>query len=164
MNADEHIAPCPFCAEDLAPLYEGFGELDVVLPCVRCMAVVVFTADLDNAEHAERLRTGLMEYLPSEETACRPEMRALPWSPPEQRAGDPPLYLLAAWNLDEWIGAGMAARVADLPVEEVEQMLSGGEIRGGRREPSRRRRSGRQAWLVSREGLLEYLDKLRAGE
>jgi hypothetical protein len=154
-------ALCPFCVEDLAPLHEGFQTLDFPVQCVRCMAAVLFTRNLDDPLHVERLTGALMEFLPPEGVACRPELRAMPYFVPAEGFGNSPLYLIAAWNLDEWVTAPTAARVLDLPVGDVERMLESGRLQGGRQEPASRVKYVRARWLAPRWALLRYLDEQR---
>jgi hypothetical protein len=149
-------APCPFCQEDLAQLYVGFGTLDAAVRCVRCLAAAVFTANPGDPGHAERLQSVLMEFLPEGASECRMETRSVQLS--TQSSGEAPaepLYLLAAWNTEEWVSPALAARILGITRQQVDAMLTGGELPEAIQGPPPEKRLGRPQWLISRTALLK---------
>jgi hypothetical protein len=141
--------PCPFCGQDLAPLFEGLQALDSAVRCVRCLAAVLFTVDPADPEHPGRLEAVLREYSAPGETAPRLELRAA-------ASGD--IYLIAAWDLEERVAPALAAATLGLSRAQLAGLLATDEIAsipGG--EPTSRLLQPRM--LIPRSELLRYMDR-----
>ena len=150
---------CPFCRAGLLPDFGETPVLDTTLQCLRCLAAVLVTAVPDAPEHAERMAALLREFDPDGDTDLRLKIRRV--ADAGRTADGQPLVLLAAWNMAELVGPLLAARVLDLPRDEVARLLSAGAFPGAVQSPPPRGRFERPRWLIPRTALLEHLDSHR---
>jgi hypothetical protein len=153
------VIPCPFCQEDLAPLFQGLGMVDMAVQCVRCLAAVLFTADREDPEHAARLEALLLEFLPPGETDCRMEIRIVPdVGRADEHVSGRSLHMLAAWNVEELASPALAARILGVRREEVDRLLAEGSFPGAVKGPEPKSPLEQAHWLIPRIDLLKLLE------